>query len=406
MYMKHAFDIAEPNKSLNFQSNRDCLFMSGDQCIVTHGIKKRFSSSIDCTDELVSTVKTELSEHPDNTIAFGVLPFCKTQKAHFVIPNKTTYWEKPAISSWLSAELSALNTKENTTKSIQYLQNQAQFQSSVNAAKTLFFNKTLEKIVLSKQVDIEFERSIQKEQVLCQLLQQSRSGYHFSFPVTDTATLMGVSPELLLAKQGSQIITNPLAGSTPRANNSTLETENKQRLFNSAKDRFEHAVVIEDMEHVLNPFCHKLEVPKEPSLLSTATMWHLSTELKGTLKDQHTHILDIANQLHPSPALCGKPTLPAYSHIQSLEKHSRGLFSGIIGWCDKQGNGEWVVVIRCGQLEKNRARLFAGAGIVAASEPVLEWQETDAKLKTMLNALGLTLNDIQQLSNPKENAEL
>ena len=202
------------------------------------------------------------------------------------------------------------------------------------------------------------------------------------------------------------VLSNPLAGSIPRAASAEQEAKHKKALFNSHKDRFEHAVVIEDMEKVLTPFCNTLDVPLEPSLLSTATMWHLSTELKGELQNQHTHILDIANKLHPSPALCGKPTKAAYSHILDLEKHSRDLFSGIIGWCDQHGNGEWVVVIRCAQLEKYQARLFAGAGIVSASEPALEWQETDAKLKTMLNALGLELKDIQQLSNLKEKAEL
>ncbi|WP_247670992.1 isochorismate synthase [Pseudoalteromonas sp. MMG005] len=404
--MKHAFEMPEPSKALNFQSNRDCLFMSGERCIVTHGIKKRFSSSITQTTQLVTRVQSELANQPDEAIAFGVLPFCKTQQAHFIIPSKTTYWEKPAISSWLNAELSTLTKQPNPLQSVEYLQGQTQFESSVNAAKKLFDAQHLEKIVLSKQVDMTFENTIQKERVLCQLLQQSRSGYHFSFPVTDSATLMGVSPELLLAKHHQHIMTNPLAGSIPRAPTEELEAANKQALFNSGKDRFEHAVVIEDMEKVLAPFCTTLEVPAQPSLLSTATMWHLSTELKGTLKNAQTHILEIANQLHPSPALCGKPTNPAYQHIQSLEKHSRALFSGIIGWCDKHGNGEWVVVIRCGQLEHNQARLFAGAGIVAASDPTLEWQETNAKLKTMLNALGLTLDDIQQLSNPIEKAEL
>jgi isochorismate synthase len=406
MYIKHTFDISKPNKTLNFQSQRDCLFMSGDQCIVTHGIKSRFTSPINDTKQLVETVQQQLEHQAEGTLAIGVLPFCKSQQAHFIIPNRITHWEKPAINSWLQAELSGLMQHKNKIEEVNYLQNKAQFTSSVIAAQQLFSDKTLEKIVLSKQVDLTFKERIQKERVLSQLLQQSRHGYHFSFPVNDQKTLMGVSPELLLAKHGTHVLSNPLAGSIPRGEASDLELERKAALFNSHKDRFEHAVVIEDMEKVLTPFCKTLNVPMTPSLLSTATMWHLSTELKGELRNKHTHILEIANKLHPSPALCGKPTQAAYSHILDLEKHSRDLFSGIIGWCDQHGNGEWVVVIRCAQLEKYRARLFAGAGIVSASEPTLEWQETDAKLKTMLNALGLELNDIQQLSNPTENAEL
>ncbi len=145
-----------------------------------------------------------------------------------------------------------------------------------------------------------------------------------------------------------------------------------------------------EMSQVLEPWCHQLHIPSVPSLLSTATMWHLSTEVEGQLHTPATHVLALANRLHPTPALCGKPTQHAYPWIKALEGESRHFFSGIVGWCDKHGNGEWVVVIRSSEINGRHARLFAGAGIVHASNPTAEWLETEAKLSTMLNALHAT----------------
>ena len=87
------------------------------------------------------------------------------------------------------------------------------------------------------------------------------------------------------------------------------------------------------------------------------------------------------------PALSGFPHQAATQVIAELEPFDRELFGGIVGWCDSEGNGEWVVTIRCAKLRENQVRLFAGAGIVPASSPLGEWRETGVKLSTMLNVL-------------------
>jgi len=118
-------------------------------------------------------------------------------------------------------------------------------------------------------------------------------------------------------------------------------------------------------------------------------MWHLSTALEGQLRDPQTSVLQLACQIHPTPAVCGVPTLLARKLIDLVEPIDRGLFSGMVGWCNSQGNGEWVVTIRCGAVQHDRICLFAGAGIVEASCSDSEWKETQAKLGTMLAACGL-----------------
>lgn len=389
MYINQPIKHNHSQWSESFDSSKDCLFVSGDQCYVSQGIRKRFSTPINDTKQCVSTINETLKNESKNTKIFGVIPFCKQQQAQFILPEKVTIWEKAAFTSWLDAESASQTYTTNTLLQVDYLQSQTHFEKVVNQAKALFASQQLQKIVLSKQAILHFDQPLNEKHILKALLQQSQNGYHFSFPTEQASVLMGVSPELLLRKYGSTICTNPLAGSIPRHTDPKEEALRRATLFSSKKDRFEHAVVIEDMQKVMQPFCKTLEIPSKPSLLSTATMWHLSSVIHGELQNPITHILDIANQLHPTPALCGKPTKPAYEHILELEGHGRGLFSGIVGWCDKQGNGEWVVVIRCGEIQSRIAKLFAGAGIVAASNARSEWLETEAKLNTMLNALGI-----------------
>ena len=157
----------------------------------------------------------------------------------------------------------------------------------------------------------------------------------------------------------------------------------------SAKDRREHAVVAEFVAETLRPFCRRLEVPSGPSLVRTATMWHLSTRVTGELRDPEVSALELACALHPTPAVCGTPTGVARAAISELEPFDRGFYTGALGWGDALGDGEWVVTIRCAEASGSRLRLFAGGGIVVDSVPGEELAETSAKFRTMLRALGV-----------------
>ncbi len=143
------------------------------------------------------------------------------------------------------------------------------------------------------------------------------------------------------------------------------------------------------MRSTLQPRSRLLSVPTVPSLITTATLWHLATQIDGEVQDERENALSLAALLHPTPALSGFPHARAQQLIQQLEPFDRQLFGGILGWCDSEGNGEWVVTIRCGTVNGTRVRLFAGAGIVADSQPESEWRETGVKLDTMLRAFGL-----------------
>lgn len=202
-------------------------------------------------------------------------------------------------------------------------------------------------------------------------------------------TLIGASPELLVARSGQLVTANPLAGSAARSSDPAEDKRRADALLLSAKDRHEHAVVVEAVASALRPYCRKLDVPAEPSVIGTKTMWHLSTKVTGELLEPAASSLELAVAMHPTPAVCGTPTGPARTAIRELESFDRRYFTGMVGWCDAAGDGEWAVTIRCAEIGEDAVTLYAGAGIVEGSDPAAELAETSSKLKTLLLAMGM-----------------
>jgi isochorismate synthase len=180
-----------------------------------------------------------------------------------------------------------------------------------------------------------------------------------------------------------------LAGSAARAADPDEDRRRGEALLASAKDRHEHALVVTDVAARLAPLVEDLEVPEEPSLVATPTLWHLSTALRGRVGDPDVSALHLAQALHPTPAVCGVPRAAAHAAITEIEPFDRGFYTGAVGWTDARGDGEWVMALRCGEVAGDRVRLWAGAGIVPASCPADELAETAVKLRTLLDALGL-----------------
>ena len=160
-------------------------------------------------------------------------------------------------------------------------------------------------------------------------------------------------------------------------------------LRDSGKDAFEHAFVVDSIAHALAPLCTDLEIPERPSLTSTREMWHLGTRIRGRISDPRTTALDLALAVHPTPAVCGTPTDEARRLIAGIEG-PRGFYAGAIGWSDADGDGDWMVSIRCAEIDADRrgAIAWAGGGIVADSDPDAEVAETGAKLRTVLRAFN------------------
>ncbi len=288
----------------------------------------------------------------------------------------------------------------------------ASYMQGVEQALASIQHSALLKVVLSRTLELSFSDAIDLGELLRNLAYSNRFGYTYLMdtaqfqpfeqpfeqsseqpfdlpPAIATRKLIGASPELLVRRQGMQVEANPLAGSASRSGDAMVDQQRAEALLKSDKDRREHAVVVEEIADRLNPFCRQLEVPPVPDILQTDSMIHLSTSLRGTLRDAQTCSLSLALALHPTPAVCGAPVQCAYSAIHSIEPFARRYFTGLVGWVDRHGDGEWAITIRCGETEGCRLRLYAGAGVVAGSTAEQELAETSAKFRTMLKALGL-----------------
>ncbi|MFD2177256.1 isochorismate synthase [Veronia pacifica] len=325
------------------------------------------------------------TENQDNPVLFGVVPFDPLTPTRFVIPE-TLYVSSSTRSQVTTEHQSSHATLISEKSSDTYMQ-------GVETALELFSASELSKVVLSRAIEVATEDEIDKAQFLKNLLSVNSKGYTFSADIGDNKKLMGASPELLVAKKGTSLISNPLAGSRPK---SSLDEENQTlslSLLNTAKDLHEHGLVVEEVERVMNRYCRSLYTPMVPSVIETNTMLHLSTLVEGQVDDPNISVLQVASELHPTPAVCGYPRHNAYEAIRDIEEFDRGYFTGMVGWCDARGNGEWVVTIRCAEVDQKRMKIFAGAGIVDESLPKSELDETSAKMKTILKAAGISLCD-------------
>ncbi|MGM3175222.1 isochorismate synthase [Dickeya lacustris] len=338
------------------------------------------------TQQLATQFRAARRDGIANPVLVGAIPFDKRQPARLFIPQHTQWFARDTLTDDMSA-IPALNATQ-----IREIPEKALFCQMVSDGVAATRSGELDKIVLSRLLDIDTAQPLNSMRLLLQLNRQNPWSYNFHVPLDQGAALIGASPELLLHKQGEQVLTQPLAGSARRSTDPQEDNLLRRTLMASAKDRHEHRLVIDEIRRVLAPYCTTLDIPDSPTLLSTPVLWHLASRIQGSLNATSLNALTLACLLHPTPALCGVPYDAARTRIAELEPFNRGLFGGIVGWCDEHGQGQWVVTIRCGEVQGQRVRLFAGAGIVPDSQPLSEWHETGVKLSTMLRAFGLRQN--------------
>lgn len=267
------------------------------------------------------------------------------------------------------------------------------YAESVRRAVGLIADGELRKVVLARALDLVGEQGVSVRRLLRNLVVADPAAHAFAVDVSapgDPAprTLVGASPELLVSRKGTVVTANPLAGSRRRTGDPAQDAQAIAELRVSEKDLNEHALVAAQVAEVLGRCCTELEVPEEPEVIGTPTMWHLSTRITGRVGPDGPSSLELAEALHPTPAVCGVPAGLARDTIARLEPEDRSYYAGLVGWTDLSGDGEWVVTIRCAEVSGRTARLFAGAGVVAGSDPAAELAETSAKFGTLLRALG------------------
>lgn len=234
----------------------------------------------------------------------------------------------------------------------------------------------LEKAVLARAVEIEAPGNIDPVAVFESLLSANSECFRFFVRPANDAAFVGASPERLVARLGKEAISDAVAGTAPGA-----------ALLESGKDRSEHAFVVRHIVEALAPLCERIDAEAEPSLQRHRHLAHLKTRIAGRARSG-AHVLDFVERVHPTPAVAGSPRDAALAAIRALEPSHRGWYAGAVGWMRGDGLGDFTVGIRSAMIHDRRALLFAGAGIVAGSDPAAEWAETEVKLSVMREAIA------------------
>ncbi len=324
-----------------------------------------------------------------DAIAVGALPFdgdgelvVPARVARFARDGETTRFELGTQGSWIVAprRLSLVHRVPRRF-TLEARQDLSAWDAIVAAALAAIDRGGLEKVVLAREVVVEADTPFEVPTILDRLAATQPGCFVYA-----DAGFVGASPELLVRRRGLSVTCRPMAGTIARHEDPDDDEAAIARLCSSRKDDVEHRLVVDAVRAVLSTRCDSLTVGEpEPRRFTTVT--HLTTTIEAALRDPQTSALDLARELHPTPAVGGSPRAAALATIARLETFDRGNYGGPVGWLDANGDGEFAVALRCAQISGGRARLLAGAGIVEGSDPDAEWTETQAKLEPMLRAL-------------------
>ena len=243
-----------------------------------------------------------------------------------------------------------------------------------------------QKIVLARARRLTTPEEFHPLGVLNHLRQHFPSCYAFSIANGKGQSFIGASPERLVRVAGGRMHTEALAGSAPRGDSASEDAAFARALLHSEKDLREHRLVLESIARRVADLGLTLEYANQPRVLGLANVQHLHLPISATLP-AGVHILDLVERLHPTPAVGGTPREAAMAAIARLESFDRGLYAGPQGWVDHRGGGEFFVGIRSALIDGHVATVYAGAGIVAGSEPEKEFAETELKFKALGEAL-------------------
>lgn len=255
---------------------------------------------------------------------------------------------------------------------------------AVTSARDAVRNGVIKKAVIARDIVVTASDPMDIHSVLLRLRASFGRSYRYCID-----GFVGASPELLVQVEGRTVRSHPLAGTAPRTGDPDTDARLAAELVASTKNQVEHRLVVDMVHDTLLPHCSYLDWEPEPSIVTVANVQHLGTAVEGALSEPHRSVLELVRMLCPTPALGGAPSAAAIDFITANEPMDRGNYGGAVGWLDAHGNGTFAVAIRCAEFSADRrtARLFAGGGIVAESDPEAELAETQAKFQAMLSAI-------------------
>jgi menaquinone-specific isochorismate synthase len=365
------------------------LFVRDGVGVAGRGVAARVP--IDAVPQFLSAIEHDDQAGGARPLAMGVVPFKPGSPCELIVPAMAVVkaadgrrWvttiddAQPDLDTPRRPEPKAQSfTSEPLTPVKHYLR-------AVAAARDAVRDGLLTKAVIAREIRITSDEPIDIHAVLMRLRMSFGSSYRYSID-----GFVGAMPEQLVAVEGNTVSAHPFAGTTPRTGDPETDQKAAAELLASAKNQTEHRVVIDMIHDTLLPWCSYLDWEPEPSIVAVANVQHLGTRMEGHLSDPRPNVLELVRALAPTPAVGGFPRAEALALINEVEGFERGRYAGSVGWVDAAGDGTWAVALRCAEFSADRrsARLVAGGGIVADSEPLAELAETQAKFQAMLSAI-------------------
>jgi menaquinone-specific isochorismate synthase len=330
-------------------------------------------------------------------IAFGALTFDEDSAADSVLVVPSAVVGRHRGRSWLTRIRSSDSAPTSAADPQTYgphwagtvgpgAQSPQGYQDSVRGALSRIAAGEVSKVVLAR----DLTGSIPAGSDLRRLVRALSTGYPdtWAFAVDG---LIGASPETLVTVQNRTVTARVLAGTIGRGADADADTLASAHLASSTKDLDEHEYAVQSVLASLRPHTRVLAASEQPFLLKLPNLFHLATDVEGELAEGESS-LDLVGALHPTAAVAGTPTPAAIAAIRELEPFDRGRYAGPVGWVDASGNGEWAIALRCAQFTADADDIavtaYAGAGIVAGSDPESELLETRVKFRPLVDALA------------------
>ena len=259
-----------------------------------------------------------------------------------------------------------------------------QWDDNVKMVLKTFFKSGLEKAVLARQTTLKFSKNLDPWDILRRLFEVTPNSYHFCFQFGST-TFLGASPERLYRKLGHSIISEAIAGTSPKGQGVSQDNALKEKLLTSPKNNLEHTLVVRAIDEAFKHLCQDHQHSDKPQILTLGNGHHLITAFEGKLKDR-IFDEDILKALHPTPAVGGVPQKQALKILARIEGFERGWYTGLIGYVGLDWS-EFVVGIRSALVKLKAMTVYAGAGIVQGSDPQEEWQEIENKISNFIKLI-------------------
>ena len=262
----------------------------------------------------------------------------------------------------------------------------ADWQQEIEEATDRIKQGKLQKVVLAQALTATLSEPIDPATVLDRLGESYPDCFRFLFEPETGGAFFGATPERLVSVEGTELTTEALAGSIGRGDTTTEDEWLATQIRESEKNNHEHDIVVETIREQLAGLTEEITTGSR-IVRKLANVQHLQTPIRATL-DADRHVLELVQALHPTPAVGGLPPGTALETIRETEVFERGWYAAPVGWIDADGNGTFAVAIRSALASGRKATLFAGAGIVADSDPDEEWDELQLKYRPILDELG------------------